>query len=281
VYDAETSYQPASTYTFTGILSTSSLPTSDDQDEMDEGAASEPVPTLHVLGSPHQVYPLQSVSVQTEADADREEVIEQLSRAFCTEDRLSAEFLLLALISSVTTRVPGGVPLGSLSMNFMVPKGDQVDPGAFKRIVDTVSAVTPLVSPIELTIDLISKGSFYPFSVDAAGSTGLQSGVLQRAPSTVILLNEDSLEGGDLKDRAVKNLKALMDVVKTQKLRYEFPFVGEDFGMEVDLGFIVIGQGKSFLPVSYERCSLYARLLLTSKSASDRFACTYFARPTC
>lgn len=67
--------------------------------------------------------------------------------------------------------------------------------------------------------------------------------------STMVIMNEDTLEGGDLKDRAVNNLKATMAVFKNQKLRYEFPFVGEEFGMDVDLGLIVVGQGKSFLPV--------------------------------
>lgn len=238
---------------------------------MDEGAASEPIPTLHVLGSPHQVYPLQSASVMTEADADREEVIEQLSRAFGgAGDRLSAEFLLLALISSVTTRVPGGIPLGSMSLNLLVPKGPDADPEAFERIVETVSAVSPLVSSVELTIDLVSKGSFYPYSINEAGSTGLQSGLLQLAPSTVILMNEDTLEGGDLKDRAVNNLKALMGVINTQKLRYEFPFVGEDFGMDVDLGVIVVGQGKTFLPVSRTKTRFPRDFCLPQPALLDR-----------
>jgi hypothetical protein len=258
VYDPETSYQAASTYTFTGILSTSSLPAIDDQDEMDErDSSSTSVPTLHVLNSPYSVYPLQSASIATEADADREEVLDQLNQAFGVDDRLSAEFLLLALISSVTTRVPGGIPLGSLSLNLLLPKDPDTDLQAFKRIVETISTVSPLVSPVELSIELISKGSFYPSMVNAAGSTGLQSGVLQLAPSTVVVMNEDTLEGGDLKDRAVDNLKALINVFKMQKLQYKYPFVGEDFGMDVDLDLIVVGQGKSFLPVSRMRIMIF------------------------
>ena len=139
--------------------------------------------------------------------------------------------------------------MGTLSLNLLVPKDNDVIQQSFKRIVDIVSSVSPLVTPVELTIDLLSKGSFYPYSVNAASSTGLQSGVLQLVSSTMVIMNEDTLEGGDLKDRAVNNLKATMAVFKNQKLRYEFPFVGEEFGMDVDLGLIVVGQGKSFLPV--------------------------------
>ena len=39
--------------------------------------------------------------------------------------------------------------------------------------------------------------------------------------------------------------------MKNQKLRYEYPFTDEGFGMDVDLGFIVCGIGKSLLPVSF------------------------------
>jgi len=157
-------------------------------------------------------------------------------------------------MSLVTNRVSGGLPQGSLSLNILLPKGpNAADPQAFKRIVNPITTVSPLVSPVELSINLISKGSFYPSMINAAGSTGLQSGVLQLAPSTVVVMNEDTLEGGDLKDRAVDNLKALMNVFKMQKLRYKYPFVAEDFGMDVDLGLVVVGQGKSFLPVSMQR----------------------------
>jgi hypothetical protein len=235
--------------TFTGILSASTLPASDEDEEEEGGETLATVPTLHVLSPPYESYPLRAASVSTPNDATRDEVIAYLSTAFAEGDRLSAEFLLLALLSSVTTRIPGGMPLGTLSLNLLVPKDTDADQQSFKRIVDTVSSVSPLVTPVELTIDLLSKGSFYPYSVNAASSTGLQSGVLQLVSSTMVIMNEDTLEGGDLKDRAVNNLKATMTVFKNQKLRYEFPFVGEEFGMDVDLGLIVVGQGKSFLPV--------------------------------
>jgi hypothetical protein len=202
---------------------------------------------------------LQPASVLTPHDTTRDEVLDHLSGAFTAGDRIAAEFLLLAMLSSVTTRIPGGMPLGTLSLNLLVSKTAEVDRQAFSRMVETVSAVSPLVMPVELTIDLLSKGSFFPYSVNAAASTGLQSGVLQLVSSTMVLINEDTLEGGDLKDRAVNNLKALINVFKNQKLRYEFPYVGEDFGMDVDLGLVVMGQGKSFLPV---RVHLIKRIAL-------------------
>jgi hypothetical protein len=209
------------------------------------------VPTLHVLSSPYESYPLRSAPIAAEGNAERDEVVAYLRSAFAQEDTLAAEFLLLALTASVTTRVPGGPPLGTLSLNLLIPKEAPANNGIFKRMTDVVESVNPLVTPVELSIDLLSNKPFFPYSQDASSSIGLQSGVLQLVPSTIVLLNEDTLQPGDLKDRAVKNLKAMMGVVKGQKLRYEFPFVGEDFGMDVDLGIVLVGQGKSFMPVSH------------------------------
>lgn len=264
VYDPETTFQPASAFTFTGILSTSTLPINDDGDDDDQdGAAVLPsVPTLHVLSAPYPCYPLQPTTVAQDVKSTRDEVIQELIKnsrgALNPKDTLAAEFLLLALIGSVSTRVPGagGQPLGTLALNLLVPKtepastDDKVD--YFAGLTSTIQTVCPLVSDLNLTINLLSDHSFYPISPLNPGpsSSGLQSGLLQLAPSTIVVVNEDTLEGGNLKDKAVKNLKALMGVIKGQKLRYEFPYVDEEWGMETDLGIVVVGQAKSFLPVS-------------------------------
>lgn len=213
------------------------------------------------------MYPLKQstlASVDVTADigapAGREEVIDYLARLLprgesSQLDRTAAEVLLLALISRVTSKAPGSVPLGTLTLDLLLPRGSTSDEGAaFRQLVAGIQRVMPLVVDVELSLQLLSRHPFYPISshVAASASTGdsLQAGLLQLAPGTVVLINEDTLEGGDLQDRGVRNVKALADTVRTQKLRYEFPYVSEEFGMETDLAFVVMGQGKSLLPVS-------------------------------
>lgn len=236
------------------------------------------VPCLHVLTEPYQVYPLNpshldlhNAAAPATATASRDETIDYLAALLPRDphtdkpDRTAAEVLLLALIARVTSKAPGAVPLGTLSLNLLLPRGRASSPAAqsyppapaFERLARGIRRVVPLVIDIPLSIRLLSTHPFFPRSSHVIGSSGpaaagesLQAGLLQLAPSTVVLINEDTLEGGALQDRGVRNLQALAETVRSQKLRYEFPYVGEEFGMETDLAFVVVGQGKSLLPVS-------------------------------
>lgn len=268
------------------------------------------MPCIHVLTEPTEVYPLNpnllgAYTTATEA-VTRGAVIEYLAELLPRHpetkavDRTAAELLLLALIARVTSKAPGSVPLGTLSLNLLLPRAtpavalpaqngavngipngtvngthdtptNGVQNGAlnrsekrypaFERLVKGIGRVIPLLVDVPLSMSLLSEHPFYPRSSHVVASSttpgahageSLQSGLLQLAPSTMVLINEDTLEGGSLQDRGVKNLQALAETVKTQKLRYEFPYVSEDFGMETDLGFVVVGQGKTLLPVSTE-----------------------------
>lgn len=258
------------------------------------------MPCIHVLTEPREVYPLDPAVLSRHADLTRDQVIDYLARLLPPHpetgvDRTAGELLLLALIARVTSKAPGSVPLGTLSLNLLLPRAKPTTAGptqngttigtqngagretangtvngtangttngtekrylAFERLVEGIGRVLPLLVPLQLSIRLLSDHPFYPRSSHVTSSSGsasagesLQSGLLQLAPSTLVLINEDTLEGGSLQDRGVKNLQALAETVRTQRLRYEFPYVSEDFGMETDLGFVVVGQGKTLLPV--------------------------------
>lgn len=268
IYDPNIAFRPGTAYEFIGILSRSRLPASSDDflppsiaQDSDESKEDVLVPTIHVLTEPYEVYPLKEVTLASAgAPAGREEVIDYLASLLPHSqpselDRTAAEVLLLALISRVTSKAPGSVPLGTLTLDLLLPRGPTSDDGvAFRRLVEGIQRVMPLVVDVELSLQLLSQHAFYPVSshVAASASTGdsLQAGLLQLAPGTAVFVNEDTLQGGNLQDKGVKNLKALADTVRTQKLRYEFPYVSEEFGMETDLAFVVMGQGKSLLPVS-------------------------------
>ncbi|KAJ9111092.1 hypothetical protein QFC19_001290 [Naganishia cerealis] len=274
IYDPNISFRPGTAYEFIGILSQSRLPASSDdflppslvQDDDDDTQEDILVPAIHVLTEPYEVYPMTEALLaggggpeNAVNPAQREEVIDYLADLLPRDgtskpDRTAAEILLLALISRVTSKAPGSVPLGTLTLDLLLPRhgGSTSEDTAFRRLVSGIKQVMPLVVDVELSLQLLSEHAFFPVSshVEASASTGdsLQAGLLQLAPGTVVIINEDTLQGGGLQDKGVRNLKALADTVRTQKLRYEFPFVSEEFGMETDLAFLVMGQGKSLLP---------------------------------
>ncbi|KAK6909059.1 hypothetical protein I203_103070 [Kwoniella mangroviensis CBS 8507] len=225
VYD-DAAFKPASTHHFIGILSTSPLPSN-------EPESVELVPTIHVLKTVDKVEPQPVEDV-------REELVDYLATAFSPPDRVAGEFLLLLLLSSPTSRPMSMTPLGTLSVNFK-----RKNEAATERFNQVVKSVTPKVVSLPLSVSLLHSHPFFPKSTD---SSSLDAGLLQLSEGTVLVVEEDAMgSGGQLNEKAVKNLKALAECMTEQKVRYEYPYM-EGLKMECATRVAVLSQGKSLLP---------------------------------
>jgi len=237
-------YTPASSYTFVGILSSSAMPS-----PVSPGDCEDPciVPTIHVLAPALIAYPSSGraylISSGDATAKTRAALIEYLATAFSPPDQIAAEYLLLLLLSTPTARPTSLPPLGTIAINFLRP-ASSASPSTFTAVV---SSISPLVVPLPLSISLLNSSTFYPVSTD---SSNLDAGILQLGEGTVLIVEEDEMgEGGQLDEKAVKNIKALIDCVEQQKLRYEYPFM-DDLKMDCHLRVAVFSEGKSLLPVS-------------------------------
>ncbi|WRT70098.1 uncharacterized protein IL334_007092 [Kwoniella shivajii] len=221
--------KPASTHEFLGILSSSPLPSNDPEN-------AEVVPSLHVLKE------IESTLTPTVLIVDdRENLVEYLATAFDPPDKIAAEYLLLFLLSSPTSRPTSMTPLGTLSINFRRRTED-----ATKRFHSIVSSVTPHYVPLPLSIGLLHGHRFSPCSTD---SSSLDAGLLQLAEGTVLVVEEDSMgNGGQLNEKALQNLKALAECMTEQRVRYEYPYM-DGLKMDCATRVAVLSQGKSLLPV--------------------------------
>ncbi|OCF77653.1 hypothetical protein I204_01650 [Kwoniella mangroviensis CBS 8886] len=229
VYD-DAAFKPASTHHFIGILSTSPLPSN-------EPESVELVPTIHVLKTVDKVEPQPVEDV-------REELVDYLATAFSPPDRVAGEFLLLLLLSSPTSRPMSMTPLGTLSVNFK-----RKNEAATERFNQVVKSVTPKVVSLPLSVSLLHSHPFFPKSTD---SSSLDAGLLQLSEGTVLVVEEDAMgSGGQLNEKAVKNLKALAECMTEQKVRYEYPYM-EGLKMECATRVAVLSQGKSLLPVAID-----------------------------
>ncbi|ODN99205.1 hypothetical protein I350_07364 [Cryptococcus amylolentus CBS 6273] len=234
VYD-DIAYKPASVHEFIGLLSTSPIPSNEPED-------ADIVPTIHVL-SKRDLAP-ETTDVDPSDDQVREELIDYLSTAFNPPDRVAAEFLLLLLISSPTAR-PMSLPvLGTLAVNFR--HSGEAFTSAFNSVV---SSVVPHYVPLPLTLSLLHSHPFQPAMTDA---NGLKAGLLQLADGTVLAVEEDAMgNGGQLNEKALKNLKALVDCVEEQKVNYEYPYM-DGLKMDCSVKVAVLSQGKSLIPVDVD-----------------------------
>lgn len=81
-------------------------------------------------------------------------------------------------------------------------------------------------------------------------ATGLNAGLLQLGDGTVLVVEEDAMgDGGALSEKALDNLKALVNCVKDQKVKYDYPYM-DGLKMDCAVRVAVLSQGKSLLPVS-------------------------------
>ena len=248
VYD-DVSFKPASTHTFTGILSKSPMPSTSHLDDAEEGCI---VPTIHVITLPSaHVFSLPP-SNQAISDIDvasdgklRSSLIDYLATAFEPPDRLAGEYLLLLLISAPTARPPMLPPIGTLAVNFIRSSPSTT----LSTVTSIISSVSPAVVPLDLTIPLLHSANFVPVSAD---SSSLDAGLLQLSKGTVLVVGEDGMgEGGTLNEKAMKNLKSLGDCISQQTVPYEYPYI-EPLRMDCHIRVAVLSEGKSLLPVSID-----------------------------
>ncbi|KIR34261.1 hypothetical protein I352_03498 [Cryptococcus deuterogattii MMRL2647] len=231
----DASFKPASTHEFIGLFSYSPMPSNEPEE-------ADIVPTIHVL-SERQDAATHEVTSQDEET--REELLDYLATAFNPPDRTAAEYLLLLLLSSPTAR-PTSLPvLGTLSLNFRHQASSTTS--AFNSVI---SSVSPRVVPLPLTIPLLHS---HPFSPNMTDTTGLNAGLLQLGEGTVLVVDEDAMgDGGALSEKALGNLKALIDCVKDQKIKYEYPYM-DGLKMDCAIRVAVLSQGKkSLLPVDVD-----------------------------
>lgn len=173
-------------------------------------------------------------------------------------DTLTAEFILLQLLSRVTVK-NRGLKIGNFTLNVSgfpahEPKAEdantplfQLNNSASKALSDVLDSLLVHTVQIPLTIDGLNKTRFTPKSVNE----NLEAGVLQLVEGTAVLVDETVLNEGQLVDAGVRNFQALNNLIQNQTLAYEFPYSQYDF--DTDLNVITLSTSKSMLP---SHCSI-------------------------
>jgi hypothetical protein len=224
-------FKPATVHTFVGVLSLAPLPSAIQSSDEDSEVL---VPAIHVLKI---VEDAASSSAPEQKDLNSD-IIDYLSTAFSPPDRLAGELLFLSLISSPSVRPTSLPPLGTLSLNLL-----RKDSTITSNLTQILASIAPRLVCQPLSLPLLHSASFSPKSTDAS----LESGLLQLATGTVLLVGEDEMgQGGQLQEKAVKNLRALVECTKDQTVRYEYPYM-DGLKMDCNIRVIVLSEGKSLV----------------------------------
>jgi hypothetical protein len=113
-----------------------------------------------------------------------------------------------------------------------------------KALAQVLDDLTVHSVNLPLTIDGLNRTKFMPKSI----SENLEAGVLQLLDGTVLLVDETTLDEGQLVDPGVRNFQALQNLIQHQTLTYEFPYSQYDF--DTDISVLSLSSSKSMLPVS-------------------------------
>ncbi|BGP22901.1 hypothetical protein JCM10295v2_001792 [Rhodotorula toruloides] len=256
--DSGESHKTTDVCEFIGVLGETSLRNA--FDELSDSASSwtSTVPALHViLTRPASKPTLPASPTEKEArEAIRKELVAYLAESLAG-DSDAAEWVLLALVSRTHTRHATGMVLGSLSLNLALPDCFTT------TLPDTIASLVPTSTTLDLSIASLNNQNtrLAPRSRDES----LESGRLQLANGTAVVVDLRGIGEGKLEGTGVQNLRHVATTVAQQKLSYQFPF--STFELETDLNFILLSEGKAIVP---SECIVYVKPATDAKASTSR-----------
>lgn len=158
-------------------------------------------------------------------------------------DDIAAEYLLCYLLAGIYTRV-NGLALGKFSLNISdIPVGI----GFAQEIYNFIEQIIPKSHFLPLTLDNLNSLEFIPKK--DYESNRLTSGLLQLSENTCLVIDETQMNPGQLNSAGLKSVQAISNIIKHQKLAYDFTYYPIEF--DCDIPVLVMSEGVSFLPSDF------------------------------
>lgn len=77
----------------------------------------------------------------------------------------------------------------------------------------------------------------------------LNSGLLQLAPHTHLVLDETKLAAGKLESHGIESVMHISNLIRKQQLNVNFKFYTIDYNANIPV--LILSEGKSMFPVSF------------------------------
>jgi hypothetical protein len=170
-------------------------------------------------------------------------------------DTVSASYLALAIVSGVSSRPhsPDEAVLGSLTLNiYGVQPGDP-------RVASLAAAlrkVLPRVMQTRLDRDALAspeEGGYRFFAEKSTATESIDRSSLQLGAGTALLVDETQMTEGPVTNNAVRSMKALESVVKTQLLPVEFEYC-HGIKIPTDVCVIILSNSASIIGDNVIKC---------------------------
>ncbi|GAU24472.1 hypothetical protein TSUD_319490 [Trifolium subterraneum] len=168
----------------------------------------------------------------------REALLRHLSAVLGNDD-VAAHFMLLHLLSKVQARVDA-LAVGKFSVNFTCFSKETASVFG-KQLNIAVKNLVPFTHCIPLTVEYLNTASLAPKK--NYDTNRLETGVLQLAEDSHLIVDETQLDVGTLNSVGVENARLLKNLMELQKVEYDFKYYKMEMATDVQL--LVLSEGKS------------------------------------
>ena len=157
-------------------------------------------------------------------------------------DLLAAEYLLLLLMSRMSTEPEVSAPLSSFHVNL-----SNVSTANAGDLYVGIRQIVPLAIGIPLSIGALNARPFLPHKDYMTNR--LVAGVLQIAPATLIMVDETAMESGEMTQVGVSNLFAVAGIMDSGRVEYDFGassnLAYDNVAITMDNPVLVLSEGVS------------------------------------
>ncbi|CAH2265705.1 mini-chromosome maintenance complex-binding protein [Pararge aegeria] len=209
------------------------------------------VPRLHAV----YIKKLEHCNPLVKGDIDQEVILKEAKTArehllkalkeLLLGDELAAEYLICHLIACVYLR-QDTFTLGQFCLNISNLPTKKY-PNYAKQLYEIIKQFVTKSYYLPLTVDNMNTMALLPKKDYECNR--LTSGILQLSKHTHLVLDETNLEQGQLHATGVGNITALGNLIKLQKVEYDFKYYKMEF--DSDINVLVLSEGKSLLPNDY------------------------------
>jgi hypothetical protein len=164
-------------------------------------------------------------------------------------DKLATHYLICWLVSRVY-KIQDSLPIGNFPINISnltkIPNAEQsVFIKRFYSIIESLCTHS-LILPI--TISELNNRILNPYK--DKDNSKLQSGLLQLPTNFSLILDETSLQPGNLKEMGIKNLSIINEMINWQSIEYDHLFYTQKINSDINV--LVLSESKSLFDVNCE-----------------------------
>lgn len=203
-------------------------------------------PSVFTTSQPNAFTPAMQQLLLTQRDAllqSRQNILQSLQEMLCG-DAVAAYAVFLHFFIQVIGR-QYDKPVEHLTIGISDLKHGEFPATIASNITQFMQALLPKVRLVPVTISALNSQKWGPEEDSESGI--LTPGILQVSDGTSLVMDETSMNEGQLQPNAIQNIRTFIHLQENSKLQYIFPFT-QPLEFPVDTPALILSSEKPLLP---------------------------------